>query len=183
MAALLPGRTAGALLVACVAPYGVEGVDFLDGMGEANVEEFGAAERGEPALRANLDMQAAGLRDTDGPGVVEALATVLPEVDRAVLTDDFGDFMAGTMGEGLRTSVDGWLDDDLAFVRPWGFDLGAIEVPSFVWQGSADLMVPFAHGQWLAAHVPGATVHLDDGEGHLSLAHQMPRIVAELSGS
>ena len=43
-------------------------------------------------------------------------------------------------------------------------------MPTFVWQGSEDLMVPFAHGQWLAAHVPGATARLQQGEGHLSVA-------------
>ena len=39
-----------------------------------------------------------------------------------------------------------------------------------IWQGDADLMVPFAHGQWLASQVPGAIVHLEHGEGHLSLS-------------
>ncbi len=42
-------------------------------------------------------------------------------------------------------------------------------MPTFVWQGSEDLMVPFAHGQWLAAHVPGATARLQQAEGHLSI--------------
>jgi pimeloyl-ACP methyl ester carboxylesterase len=42
-------------------------------------------------------------------------------------------------------------------------------VPTYVWQGSEDLMVPFAHGEWLAAHVPGVVAHLEPGEGHLSI--------------
>ena len=85
------------------------------------------------------------------------MATLLPDVDRALLTEDFGDALAANMHEGLRLGVDGWLDDDLAFTRPWGFDLGAITVPTAIWQGSEDLMVPFAHGVWLAEHVAGAT--------------------------
>jgi pimeloyl-ACP methyl ester carboxylesterase len=65
--------------------------------------------------------------------------------------------------------VDGWVDDDLAFTEPWGFSLDEISAPTFLWQGSADLMVPFAHGQWLAAHIRGVTPHLLAGEGHLSV--------------
>jgi hypothetical protein len=30
-------------------------------------------------------------------------------------------------------------------------------------------MVPFAHGQYLAAAVPGCHAHLLEGEGHLSV--------------
>jgi pimeloyl-ACP methyl ester carboxylesterase len=65
--------------------------------------------------------------------------------------------------------VDGWLDDDLAFVKGWGFELGEIAVPTVIWQGSQDLMVPFGHGQWLSAQLPNASAHLVAGEGHLSV--------------
>jgi pimeloyl-ACP methyl ester carboxylesterase len=169
MAALLPERTAGALVISGVAPYEADGLDFMAGMGEQNVKEFGAALEGEDVLRPYLDAELPALQHADGPGVIEALATVLPDVDRALLTEDFGDALAANMREGLRTGVDGWLDDDIAFTRPWGFDLGSITVPTSLWQGSEDLMVPFAHGLWLADHVAGVTPHLLDGEGHLSV--------------
>jgi len=114
-------------------------------------------------------------------GLIEGLATLLPDVDRAVLTAEFGEDMAANFAEALRTGVDGWVDDDLAFAAPWGFTLAEIAVPTFVWQGSEDLMVPFAHGQWLAAHVPGATAHLERGEGHLSIAlGAIDQMLAEL---
>jgi pimeloyl-ACP methyl ester carboxylesterase len=97
------------------------------------------------------------------------MSSLLPDVDRALLTDEFGEALSANIREGLRTGVDGWLDDDLAFTRPWGFDLGAITVPVQLWQGTEDLMVPFAHGRWLADHVAGVDAHLLEGEGHLSV--------------
>ena len=53
-------------------------------------------------------------------------------------------------------------------------------MPVSIWQGAHDRMVPFAHGEWLAAHVPGARVHLYDDEGHMSLVEQLPRILDDL---
>jgi len=86
-----------------------------------------------------------------------------------VLTGEFGEDMAANFREAVRMGVEGWLEDDIAFTRPWGFGLEEISVPVMIWQGSADLMVPFSHGQWLASQLPGASVHLEEGEGHLSV--------------
>jgi pimeloyl-ACP methyl ester carboxylesterase len=66
----------------------------------------------------------------------------------------------------------GWVDDDLAFIRPWGFDLQEIRVPVQIRYGVADVLVPAAHGRWLAAHVPGAEVFVDEDGGHLSTPDQ-----------
>jgi pimeloyl-ACP methyl ester carboxylesterase len=168
-AAGLPERVAGVLSIAGVGPYGRPELDFLAGMGELNIKEFGLALRGETALRPFLEAEAKDLRGADAEALHTALATLLSPPDRAALTHEYAEDTAASFTEALRLSVDGWLDDDLAFCRPWGFEPADLAVPAFVWQGTEDLMVPFAHGQWLAAHLPGAVAHLQPGEGHLSI--------------
>ncbi|MEO6998326.1 MAG: alpha/beta hydrolase [Terracoccus sp.] len=175
-AARLPTRVAGVLCIAGVAPFGQPDLDFLDGMGAENLEEFGAAVDGEASLRALLEQQAPGLRNATPAAIVEQMRSLLPPVDQAVINDEFGADLVDGFAEGLRRGVDGWLDDDLAICAPWGFDLSEITVPTFVWQGSEDLMVPFAHGQWLARQLSAqpdrhrsSANHLLEGEGHLSI--------------
>lgn len=179
--ALLPDRISGVLCIAGVAPYEADGLDFLGGMGEGNIVEFGAALGGEEKLRPVLEEMREELKDATPAAILAELSTLLPDVDRAQITEESGEEMAANFREALKNGVDGWADDDLAFTVPWGFDLSEMSVPTFIWQGSADLMVPFAHGQWLAAHVPGATAHLLDGEGHLSVGvGAMPQMLDEL---
>jgi pimeloyl-ACP methyl ester carboxylesterase len=157
-----------ALVVAGVAPFDADGLDFLAGMGEDNVVEFGHAVAGEESLRPFLDAERDEPMGTVAE-LVEMLASLLPEVDREVLTDAFAEDVIANMQEALRTGVDGWLDDDLAFVQPWGFRLDEITMPTMIWHGTDDLFNPIAHGQWLAANVPGASAHLLEGQGHLSV--------------
>lgn len=169
-AALLPDRCAGALSLAGVAPYGVPDLDFLAGMGEDNIAEFGAALEGPDDLEAFLAAAAADLHTVTADQVVDALRSLLPPVDQAYLTGEQGEAMAEELRWSVNNGIWGWFDDDVAFCQPWGFDLADIEVPVQIWQGTDDLMVPFAHGKWLARSVPGCRVELREGHGHLSLA-------------
>lgn len=173
-AALLPERVTGVVCVAGVGPWGEPDLDFLAGMGEDNVEEFGLALEGEDAVRPFMEGHAEGLRAATPQQVVDSMTSLLPEVDRAAILGaqgaSLGEDLAAGFAEALRPGVDGWVDDDLAFIRPWGFELADVRVPAYVWQGGADLMVPFAHGEWLAAHLPGSSVHLLPDEGHVSIA-------------
>lgn len=180
-AALLPDRCLGAATLAGVAPYDALGADWTAGMGPENIAEFGSAVDGPAALTAYLDREAPALANITGEQVADALGGLVPEVDRAALTGEFADLVATRFRRAVSTGIAGWRDDDLAFVRPWGFDPATIGVPVSVWQGAQDLMVPYAHGQWLAARIPTARAHLYDDEGHLSLMGQLDRIVADLS--
>jgi pimeloyl-ACP methyl ester carboxylesterase len=163
------GAAAAVLVVAGVAPYEADGLDWMAGMGEDNIVEFSATLQGEDRLRPLLRQQGELLRGISARDIVASMESLLPDVDRAALTGEFGEDMAASFRDAVRVGVDGWLDDDLAFAKPWGFSLAEISVPTMIWQGSADLMVPFAHGQWLASRLPAASAHLEEGEGHLSV--------------
>lgn len=176
----LPERVAGVMVVAGVAQYAAEGLDFLAGMGEQNIEEFGLALEGETSLRPYLDREGEALKDVDAAGIIEAWSTLLPAVDRAALTDEYGEDVAALLREAVRNGVDGWVDDDLAFVKPWGFALGDVRCPVVLCQGRADLMVPYAHGEWLAARLPVVSAHLDPRHGHMSWNLALDAVFEEL---
>ena len=64
---------------------------------------------------------------------------------------------------------DGFIDDELGDVRPWGFEPGQVTVPVLVFHGGQDRMVPSAHGAWLAARCPDAELWLRPDDGHVSV--------------
>ncbi|MGZ4110218.1 MAG: alpha/beta fold hydrolase [Actinomycetota bacterium] len=169
--ALLPDRVKAVASIAGVVPWGAEGVDFLEGMGEDNHVEFGAALGGPETLKAWMDEHA---RDTaevaSAEDLLKAFGDLVSAVDRAALSGEFAEHMVQNERLALAGGYWGWYDDDLAFTRDWGFDPAEITVPVSIWQGRQDRFVPFTHGEWLAAHVPGARAHLSDEHGHLSLA-------------
>lgn len=169
-AALLSDRVEAALIIAGVAPYPAEGLEWMAGMGDGNIVEFGMAMQGEAVLRPYLEEQREHIRHITAMDVESALLSVLSPVDQAVLTRDLAEDLAANFREAMRTSAGGWLDDDLAFVKSWGFSLLDVAAPILLWQGTDDLMVPFEHGKWLAARMPSAKTHLLEGEGHLSIA-------------
>lgn len=169
-AALLPQRARAVATIASVAPYRAEGLDWLAGMGEENLAEFGAAEAGEDALRAYLEGEVEDIDSLGGEEIHSALGDLISEADRSALTGELAEYLARAIREAVRNGIWGWFDDDMAFIHDWGFDLGSIEAPVAIWQGDDDRFVPFSHGVWLAGNVPGARSCLEPGEGHLSLA-------------
>lgn len=180
-AALLPGRCLAAASLAGVAPAQAAGLDWAAGMGPENIEEFGAAKQGTAALTAYLTPESDGLRQVTGEQVADALGGLVSAADRDVVTADFADYLAAMFRAALSTGIDGWRDDDLAFVRDWGFPVEqAGQVPVAVWQGTEDRMVPHSHGAWLAGHIPGARPHLLTGEGHLTLVRGYGTVLDDL---
>jgi pimeloyl-ACP methyl ester carboxylesterase len=170
-AALLPVRCLAAATIAGVAPSDSPGLDWLAGMATENVEEFHAALAGEADLIPFLEAAASGMRDLTGASVAEGLGGLVSDADKAVITDDFADYLAASFRAALSSGIAGWRDDDLAFSKDWGISLEALghATPIAIWQGDQDRMVPAAHGDWLAANIPLARARVRPGEGHLTL--------------
>jgi pimeloyl-ACP methyl ester carboxylesterase len=184
VAARLPDRVLRARCVVGVAPFRAEGLDWYAGMDPENVKEYGLAEQGESVLQPTLEQMAADdlERIADDPSKVLSDDWELSDADRAVLADPRLQVVMGEMmREAHRNGVWGWVDDDLAFLEPWGFELTEIRVPVEVRYGAQDVLVPAAHGAWLAAHVPGAEVTVDQGAGHLADPDTTLRLLKSLA--
>jgi pimeloyl-ACP methyl ester carboxylesterase len=168
-AALLPDRVRAAATIAGVAPYEAEGLDWTAGMGEDNQIEYPLAARDPQELLRWMAPQASAMAKIEPEDVVSEMRSLMSGVDAAQVTGEFGANLAASFRSAFRHGAWGWYDDDLAFVGDWGFDVADIRVPVSVWQGREDLFVPITHGEWLAAHIPGARAHLRPEHGHLSL--------------
>jgi len=173
-AALLPGRVVRATCRVGVAPLGDPGLEedeWLAGMDSENVKEFGWARAGEDVLTRELEAEEARIKERVAVDPSTALEGFdLSESDRAQMArPETMQITRESTFERSRNGVGGWVDDDLAFLQPWGFDIATISVPVLVWYGAADVLVPRAHGEWLASNVPGCLVRVDDAAGHLGM--------------
>ena len=181
-AALLPERVTRCALLASVGPLDGPGLDFFAGMSQENIEEFDAALSGRAALEALLDPVAAAVTDDVG-AFLAAFAAGLPPVDAdLVRRPDFEQLLAELFSEALRPGIAGWVDDDLAFTRPWGFDPAAVTVPVGVWHGTDDVLVPVGHAGWLTSVIPGAEGHVTVGMGHLGVLNELDEVYTWLLG-
>ena len=167
-AALRPDRVTRCLAAASPAPWEAEGFDHFEGMTDGNVEEFSAALVGEFAHRPIAEREAATILERLRSGRSDWLGDSyeLSEADRVAMSKN----LAGAqdqMEHALAPGVDGWVDDMLALVRPWGFDLEAIRGPVRIEYGRTDALVPVANGDWLVANIPGAAAVITD-DGHLA---------------
>jgi pimeloyl-ACP methyl ester carboxylesterase len=162
-------RNVGAISLAGVGAFGVDDLNFLEGMGPENHDEFGAALKGEAVIDQWMNENAGPMKSVTGSDIIEAFGGLIGDADKAVLEGGEADAMAASMRSALAVSFDGWIDDDLVFVKKWGFELESITKPVFLWQGDDDFMVPHAHSYWLEKHIPTATLTFKPGEGHISI--------------
>jgi pimeloyl-ACP methyl ester carboxylesterase len=176
-AALLPERCVAAATLASPAPYGAEGLDFLEGMGELNVEEFDRVLAGAEALEPEVLRNQAEMFSAGPDGLRQAMLTVLSPLDQDAFTPEVGEWIYSVMVEGAGERIEGWRDDDLAFVNPWGFDPADIRVPVLLLHGVQDLMAPPGHGRWLAARIPGVQAEISEDQGHITvLVNRVPDV-------
>jgi pimeloyl-ACP methyl ester carboxylesterase len=154
--ALLPERVLGVVSVAGMAPFGAEGLDWFAGMAPSGAASLRAAAEGRAAKER---YEASADEDAD-PGFVAA--------DLAALDGEWSWFIS-VVRPAIEGGPGGLIDDDLAYVAPWGFGPARITAPTLLLHGGRDRVVPPSHGEWLARRCPSAELWLRPDDGHISV--------------
>jgi pimeloyl-ACP methyl ester carboxylesterase len=118
--------------------------------------------------------------DPDDAALADRFTAGLPAQDadllRAVTTSAE---LAASVREAL-SNHEGYLRDAALTFRPWDFDVTAIRCPTSLWYGDQDQRA-MPGGEWLAARVPGARLHVVPGATHLAtLLRSWEEILAAL---
>lgn len=154
-AAVLRGRVLATVCMSGPAPFDAEGLDWFAGMAPAGAAEYRAAATGRAALEAYL-----------------ASAQFDPQVftpaDHAAAFGAWS-WMGTVAGQALATDHGGMVDDDLAYVTPWGCDPKEITTPILLVHGAQDRLVPSSHATWLAQRCRTAELWLRPDDGHVSI--------------
>ncbi len=182
--AVAADRCEAVAVVAGVAPFGAEGLNWLEGMGAENVAEFELALSDSEAFEAMLEETAVVMPQVARSELADALGDLVNDRDREAIDGPLGDYLHSSVIAAFESGPAGWRDDEAVFLGGWGFDVADVSVPTFVVQGSEDRMVPAAHGKWLAAHLDGALLSIGEGEGHVSIwERQLDSLIEFLSSS
>jgi pimeloyl-ACP methyl ester carboxylesterase len=155
-AALLPERVLGVVSVSGLAPFGAEGLDYFAGMADSGVASLGAAAQGREAKERYQATEA----ENAELGFIAA--------DYAALEGEWGWF-GSVVEPAVENGPGPLIDDDLAYVSPWGFDPARVGAPTLILHGGGDRIVPSSHGEWLARHCPPAELWLREEDGHISV--------------
>ncbi|MFD7257452.1 alpha/beta fold hydrolase [Streptomyces sp. NPDC059874] len=179
-AALLPDRVTRTAALVPLAPRDAEDLDWFAGMAASNVREYTTATADPEELSARLIPRADGIRKDPGR-LLEELRRELTASDRMIVSDaGLRSMLLRNYSEGLRRSAYGWIDDMLAFSRPWGFDPADIGCPVLIWHGELDVFSPVGHSRWLASRIPDATTTIDPAAAHFAALRALPDVLTWL---
>lgn len=153
--ALLPDRVLAVVSVSGLAPFDAEGLDWFAGMSDS----------GAASLRAATEGRAAKERYESEAGYDPQMFT--PE-DHAALENEWSWFIS-VVEPAMKNGPGGLIEDDLAYISPWGFDPLHLAAPVLLLHGGQDRIAPSPHAEWLACRCPSAELRLYPADGHISV--------------
>jgi pimeloyl-ACP methyl ester carboxylesterase len=166
-AALLPERVFAAVCVAGLAPFGADGIDWFAGMATSAAAELRAAAGGRAALEDYLTS-------------TEFDPEQFTPADHAALAGPWS-WLNDMATQATEGGIGGMVDDNLAFVAPWGFDPGQVQAPVRFLHGGQDRIVPSSHTEWLVDHTPRSDAWSRPVEGHISVLNSASETLEWLS--
>jgi pimeloyl-ACP methyl ester carboxylesterase len=180
-AALLPDRVRAAVTLAGLAPPVEAGEVWTTWFSGDMVDEIRALPRKHPAERETEYRQAAqSFAELTGEQL--QVSENQSAADKAALIEvpEVAEWLARSLQSSVSAGIWGWMDDDLAWARPWGFDVADIRVPVVIRHGDEDGFVSIEQGRWLAAHIPGAQFDEMPGGGHTTVGVPIDPVITAL---
>jgi pimeloyl-ACP methyl ester carboxylesterase len=153
-AAGLPGRVTGVAVFASPAPYTPHDTDWFAGMAGDGA-----------ALRAALLGREARV---EFERTAEFDEESFNDRDYGALRDRWQSLAADVESE-TAAGWSGLIDDDLALVAPWGFDVSSVGVPVLLAQGGDDRVIPEGHARRLLDDLPDGELWLRPRDGHIAV--------------
>lgn len=177
----LPGRVRAAGLVSSDAPLPPERTrdePELNGSAELDEDVVAARTLTWPEFLARFEHKHGGTTP-DIEQLLASFAEWLPSWDKQVLAlPEVQASFRLTLPEAFRQGLLGWAYDSWLLGRPWGFRPEDIVVPTYVWHGELDQMVPVEQGQYLARMIPNCQAEFYPDTGHLIPPHRWNGILA-----
>jgi pimeloyl-ACP methyl ester carboxylesterase len=155
--ALLAARVTGVVCLGSPAPF-TEEFDWFAGMVSGGGPRAALAGRAARATYAESD---------------EFDENSFTPADWAALSGSWASLGADAQRAG-SAGPDGLIDDDVALVSPWGFDVAQIDVPVLVVHGGADRVIPPSHGHRLIRRCRQPELWLRPRDGHVSVLDACP---------
>jgi pimeloyl-ACP methyl ester carboxylesterase len=180
-AALLPDRVRAAVTMAGTAPPVEAGEVWTTWFRPAQVDEIRALTTKPPAeLAPEYEQAAKGFAELTGEHLT--LSENQSAADKAALIEvpEVAEWLAQSIKSAVSSGIWGWLYDDLAWAKPWGFEMADIRVPVIVRHGDEDGFVSIEQGRWLAAHIRGARLDEMPGGGHTTVGVPIEPVITDL---
>jgi pimeloyl-ACP methyl ester carboxylesterase len=176
----LPKRVRAVALVSCSSPHDRPGA--LSGMELRARLMVSFLPRRLPWLSRLLNERTARLADRDPAALVRYVLGVMPRSERQTLgSPEVAEILMDAAYEAFRAGAGGMVRELRVLAEPWGFELGEIEAPVFLWHGETDTVSPLAMAQALTREIPKTRLRTIPGRGSAIAADVLPEAIATLT--
>ncbi|GAB3292937.1 alpha/beta fold hydrolase [Epidermidibacterium keratini] len=103
------------------------------------------------------------------------------DADWAALAGPWAGIGEDAQAANAAGSDDGEIDDDLAFVAPWGVEIEQITARVTLFHGGDDRIVPSHHADLLAGALSAADLRHVAGSGHVAILDELPGWMGEVA--
>ena len=158
-------------------------LDFAAGMTPGNVSAFDRSAGSDASgIRERLSWRANRIA-ANPRTLLDQLFTEMTDTDRRIVEEPaIQRLLLTSYREAVRSGPFGWIDDVLALRQAWGFDVGEITSPAYIWHGAKDNFAPAGHARWLARNIPDAILELQTARAHFGAVEALPKILTWLAG-